>query len=233
MNTPTAYCVESSRRRPSSRICTPWCALAAVASSLGSAACAVAPEADGTAAAPSVERVATQTSQRDQRQGQGQTYGFGRAATAADISAFDVDIGPDGAGLPAGQGSVQEGQEIYAIKCVACHGATGTEGPFDLLAGRLPNDEFPFATDPSVRSTVGNYWPYATTLFDYTRRTMPFDFPGSLTDNEVYALVGVMLYMNDLVAADAVMDSAAVTNLRMPARDRFVPDDRTGGPVVR
>jgi cytochrome c len=160
-------------------------------------------------------------------------FGFGRPPTAEQIAAWDRDVGPDGAGLPAGSGSVGEGLAVYAAKCAACHGADGTGGPNDQLTGRIPGDSFPFATDASARSTVGSYWPYATTLFDYVRKAMPFDAPGTLTDGEVYAVVGAVLYFNDLVAGDAVLDSATVTNLEMPARDRFVPDDRSGGAVIR
>lgn len=201
--------------------------------SLCFSAAACAPSADGETRpqAGSSPRSATTVATRPA--GEGRVYGLGRAASPADIAGFDIDVGPDGAGLPPGQATVQEGLEIYAAKCVVCHGPTGAEGPFDLLTGRLPNDEFPFATDPSVRSTVGNYWPYATTMFDYTRRAMPFDFPGSLTDHEVYAVVGAMLYFNGLVEADAIIDSAAVANVIMPSRDRFVRDDRTGGPEIR
>lgn len=160
-------------------------------------------------------------------------FGFGSPASVADIAAWDIDIAPDGAGLPPGQGTVRQGLQIYQTKCVACHGPTGREGPFDVLAGRAEGDEFTFATEPTVRSTIGSYWPYATTLFDYTRKAMPFDFPGSLTDEEVYALVGAMLFFNDLLPEDAVVDSATVAGMQMPARDRFVPDDRTGGPEIR
>ncbi len=162
-----------------------------------------------------------------------QQYGFGSPASEAQIAAWDIDVGPDGAGLPSGQSTVREGLQIYQVKCMACHGPTGREGPFDLVAGRVPGDEFPFAMDRSVRSTVGSYWPYATTLFDYTRRAMPFDAPGTLTDREVYAVVGAMLYFNDLLTEDADVDSAAVAGMHMPARDRFVEDDRTGGPEIR
>jgi len=161
-------------------------------------------------------------------------YGFGTPATASQIAAWDIDIGPDGAGLPSGQGTVAEGLEVWERhRCILCHGPTGREGPNDVLTGRIPGDEFPFANDRSLRSTVGNYWPYATTLFDYTRRAMPFDLPGTMTDEEVYAVVGAMLYFNDLLPADAVVDSATVVDTRMPARDRFVRDNRTGGPTIR
>lgn len=160
-------------------------------------------------------------------------FGLGRTATAEEIAALDIDVGPDGAGLPPGGASVRAGLEVYAAKCAACHGADGTGGPNDRLAGRIPGDAFPFATDPTARSTVGSYWPYATTLYDYVRKAMPFDAPGSLTDDEVYGVVAAVLYFNELVAEDAVVDSATVTDLRMPSRDRFVRDDRAGGPVVR
>ncbi len=161
-------------------------------------------------------------------------YGFGTPATESQIAAWDIDIGPDGAGLPPGQGTVAEGLDVWVRhRCILCHGPTGREGPNDIITGRIPGDEFPFANDRSLRSTVGNYWPYATTLFDYTRRAMPFDLPGTMTDEEVYAVVGAMLYFNDLLPADAVVDSAMVVDTRMPARDRFVPDNRTGGPTIR
>ena len=161
-------------------------------------------------------------------------YGFGTPATTAQIAAWDIDIGPDGAGLPPGQGTVQEGLEVWVRhRCILCHGPTGREGPNDIIAGRIPGDEFPFANDRSLRSTVGNYWPYATTLFDYTRRAMPFDQPGTMTDEDVYAVVGAMLYFNDLLPANSVVDSATVVDTRMPAGDRFVPDNRTGGPTIR
>ncbi|WP_419950346.1 c-type cytochrome [Candidatus Palauibacter sp.] len=161
-------------------------------------------------------------------------YGFGTPATASQIAAWDIDVGPDGAGLPPGQGTVAEGLEVWVRhRCILCHGPTGREGPNDVLTGRIPGDEFPFANDRSLRSTVGNYWPYATTLFDYTRRAMPFDLPGTMTDEEVYAVVGAMLYFNDLLPADAVVDSATVVDTHMPARNRFVPDNRTGGPTIR
>jgi cytochrome c len=157
---------------------------------------------------------------------------LGQAATPQQIAAWDIDVGPDGVGLPEGQATVEEGLVLYAARCAACHGADGTGGPNDVLAGRIPGDEFPFATEPA-RSTVGNYWPYATTLFDYIRKAMPFDAPGSLTDQEVYATVAAILYLNELIPEDAVVNAETVATLEMPSRDRFVPDDRAGGPVVR
>ncbi|MDH3732379.1 MAG: cytochrome c [Gemmatimonadota bacterium] len=164
--------------------------------------------------------------------GGGGSFGFGRTASAQEIAALDIDVGPDGAGLPAGRATVDDGLAIYQARCAVCHGVDGTGGPNDVLAGRIPGDGFPFATE-AARSTVGNYWPYATTLFDYIRKAMPFDAPGSLTDEEVYGAVAAILYLNELVAADAVVDSATIAGLVMPARDRFVPDDRAGGPTIR
>jgi cytochrome c len=154
------------------------------------------------------------------------TFGIGRPAAPAEIAALDIDIGPDGAGLPPGRGTAAEGAPVYALRCAACHGKTGTEGPNDLLVGRLPDDTFPFARDPQAPRTIGSYWPYATTVFDYIRRAMPLDAPGSLKDDEVYGLVAYLLVRNDLVPADTVIDATSLPKVKMPARDHFVPDER-------
>jgi cytochrome c len=158
------------------------------------------------------------------------TYGIGRPATPADIAALDIDIRPDGTGLPPGRGTPAEGAALYATRCAACHGKTGREGPNDVLVGRVPGDGFPFSRDPKVPHTIGNYWPYATTVFDYIRRAMPPDKPGSLQDAEVYALTAHLLALNELIPADAVMDRTTLPKVRMPARDRFVPDTRKTKP---
>ena len=160
-------------------------------------------------------------------------FGFGTPATAEDIRDWDIDIMPDGTGLPPGSGTVARGRLIYVEKCASCHGATGVEGPFDRLVGRVPNDEFPFGRDRSFRSTIGNYWPYATTIYDFTYRTMPFDAPGSLSPDELYSLVAVLLFMNELVPEDAVMNAETLPAVVMPARDRFVEDNRRGGREIR
>lgn len=156
-------------------------------------------------------------------------YGFGRQASEAEIAALAVSVRPNGTGLPAGSGSVAHGARVYAARCAACHGATGTEGPFHILVGTEPSD-FSFGDDPALlgRRTIGNYWQYVTTLFDYTRRAMPFDRPGSLTDDEVYAVTAWMLWRNRIVPEDAVLDAASLAAVRMPARDRFVPDTDLG-----
>ena len=164
---------------------------------------------------------------------QTEPLGLGRTATTEEIRRLDIDVRPDGTGLPAGEGTVARGREVYNTRCIACHGPTGTEGPNDRLVGRIPGDEFPFANDPSVRLTIGNYWPYATTLFDYLYRAMPFDAPGSLEPDDVYSLVALLLHWNQIVPEDAHLNRETLPAVRMPARDRFVPDDRAGGRQIR
>jgi S-disulfanyl-L-cysteine oxidoreductase SoxD len=149
-------------------------------------------------------------------------YGLGRPATPEEIKALDIDVMPDGRGLPPGRGTVAEGATIYASKCASCHGAKGQGGAADRLVGNEPNQR-----------TVGNYWPYATTLYDYTFRSMPFMQPGSLTPNETYALVAFILNMNGIVPENAVMDAASLPKVAMPAHNKFVLDNRTGGKVVK
>jgi cytochrome c len=154
------------------------------------------------------------------------TFGIGRAATPAEIAAIDIDVGPDGVGLPPGRGTAADGAPIFAARCAACHGKTGREGPNDVLVGRLPGDAFNFARDPRAAKTIGSYWPYATTVFDYIRRAMPPDKPGSLHDDEVYGLTAYLLALNELIPADAVIDATSLPNVKMPARNHFVPDTR-------
>jgi len=152
--------------------------------------------------------------------------GIGRPATPSEIAALDIDIMPDGTGLPPGRGTAAEGAPIYAARCAGCHGKTGKEGPNDVLVGRQPGDAFPFAKDPRAPKTIGSYWPYATTVFDYIRRAMPPDAPNSLGDGEVYNLVAFLLVQNELIPADAVVDATSLPKVKMPAHDHFVPDTR-------
>ena len=149
-------------------------------------------------------------------------FNFGKDATPDEIKAWNIDIMADGTGLPPGKGTVAEGATIFAAKCASCHGATGTEGPFDALV--KPFD--PAASWPQFPRTIGNYWPWASTVYDFVRRAMPFDAPGSLTDNEVYALTAWLLNQNKLIPADAVMDSTTLPKVKMPAQDKFRPDPR-------
>src|SRR5437660_1628966 len=161
------------------------------------------------------------------------TFGFGRPATADEIAVWDLDVRPDGAGLPPGRGTASQGSAVYARKCAACHGATGIEGPFDRLVGREPRQGFPFGRLPRLVKTIGNYWPYATTLYDYVNRAMPLNAPGSLKPDEVYGLVAFLLWRNDIIASSAEMNPQTLPRVVMPAHDRFVPDNRRGGPEIR
>lgn len=189
---------------------------------------AIALNADGQAkkrpAAASPTRVADPAPAR---------FGIGRAATPDEIRALDIDVMADGRGLPPGKGSAAEGKVVYEAKCRSCHGADGQGGQFDRLVGRDSGPNWNFATDPKLVKTVGNYWPYATTLFDYTRRAMPFMAPGTLTADETYGLVAYILALNKIVPEDMVMDQSSLPKVVMPARDKFVPDNRKGGPVVK
>src|SRR6476661_1020597 len=173
-------------------------------------------QAPAKAAAPTV----TQTSPPTR-------FGIGREAKPAEIAAWDIDIMPDGTGLPPGRGTPPEGATIFASKCASCHGKTGKEGPNDVLVGREPRTGFPFSQDPKLPHTIGNYWPYATTVFDYVRRSMPATAPGSLTDDEVFALTAFLLNANELIPAEAVMDRTTLPKVHMPARQYFTPDTRT------
>jgi cytochrome c len=159
--------------------------------------------------------------------------GIGRVASPEEINKLDIDVMPDGHGLPDGKGTVAEGAKIYTAKCQSCHGPNGQGGSAERLVDRESGKNWDFATNPKLVKAVGNYWPYATTLFDYTNRAMPFMQPGTLTHDETYSLVAYILNLNKLVADDAVMDKTTLPKVVMPARDRFVIDNRTGGKVVK
>jgi S-disulfanyl-L-cysteine oxidoreductase SoxD len=152
-------------------------------------------------------------------------FGFGRPATADDIRAIDIDVRPDGAGLPPGSGTAALGQPIFAQKCASCHGASGEGGAAPKLV-----DPTPFK--PGVTAaTIGNYWPFATTVWDYINRAMPFDRPGSLTADEVYALTAYLLFENGIVAESDVMDPQSLPAVRMPNAAGFTsPDPRPDVP---
>jgi cytochrome c len=147
-----------------------------------------------------------------------QRFGLGDAPTAEQIRGWDIDVRADGAGLPAGSGSVAQGQAIYQARCLACHGVNGEKG----VAPRLAGGQGTLATKSPVL-TVGSYWPYATTLYDYIHRAMPQDSPQSLTPGEVYAVTAYTLHLNGIVKADAVLDAASLAAIRMPNRDGFRP----------
>ena len=146
---------------------------------------------------------------------------LGTPATPEEIDAWGPIVGPDGEGLPAGSGTAAEGRALYDRRCAACHGSTGQEGPDDRLAGGQGS----LAGD-GARKTVGSYWPAATTLWDYVNRAMPFNQPGSLAPDEVYAVVAYVLFLNDLVGEDDPIDAGTLPRVEMPNRDGFVPDAR-------
>lgn len=158
---------------------------------------------------------------------------IGREARADEIRLWDIDVNPAGVGLPQGRGTHASGARVYARECASCHGAQG-EGipPNPKLVGVEPR-EFVFGRDPKAGKTIGNYWPYATTLYDYINRAMPFATPGSLSADDLYGVVAWLLAENQIIERTAVMDRETLPKVRMPARDRFVRDDRTGGPAFR
>jgi cytochrome c len=142
---------------------------------------------------------------------------LGVAATAEEIAGWDISISPDGGGLPPGSGTPAEGAEVFAIKCVACHGPQG-EG---LLNDRLVGGHGTLDTAAAVK-TVGSFWPYATTVFDYVRRSMPYLQPHSLTNDEAYALTAHLLHLNGIIAADAELNATTLPEVEMPNRGNFV-----------
>jgi mono/diheme cytochrome c family protein len=143
--------------------------------------------------------------------------GLGVVATPRQVEGWDISIGPDGKGLPPGSGTAREGAQVYAQKCLACHGANGAGQPNDRLAG----GQGTIATAMPVK-TVGSYWPYATTIFDYVRRAMPFTAPMSLTDDEVYAVTAYILRINGIIGDTDVIDAETLPRVEMPNRDNFV-----------
>ena len=143
--------------------------------------------------------------------------GLGVPATAPQIESADVSIGPDGAGLPPGSGTPAQGEAIFNTKCIACHGPQGSGTVNDQLVGGQGT-----LTSTAPIKTIGSYWPYATTVFDYVRRAMPYPTPHSLSDPEVYALTAYLLSLNGVIAKDAVMDAKTLPQVKMPNRGNFV-----------
>jgi S-disulfanyl-L-cysteine oxidoreductase SoxD len=147
---------------------------------------------------------------------------FGQAVTPADIAPWDISVGPDGAGLPAGRGTSKQGEAVYAAKCQACHGEKGAGRPNDALVGGAGT----IASEQPAVKTVGSYWPYATTLFDYIRRAMPWSETKSLSDDEAYAVSAYILHLNGVIGADDVLDAQSLPKVKMPNRDGFIPFPR-------
>jgi len=149
-------------------------------------------------------------------------FKIGSVPTKNEIARWDIDVRPDGVGLPKGSGTALKGATLYAAKCSSCHGKTGVEGPNDKLR-----------PDSTGTNAIGNYWPYSTTIFDYVRRSMPFNAPGSLTDQEVYDITAYLLYINGLIKNTQEINSQTLVQIKMPAKDRYIDDDRKGGNEIK
>jgi len=147
---------------------------------------------------------------------------FGQPITPAEIAPWDISIGPDGAGLPPGRGTAAQGEAVYVAKCQACHGEKAAGRPNDALVGGTGT----LAPGKAPVKTVGSYWPYATTLFDYVRRAMPFQESQSLTSDEVYAVSAYILQLNEIIGKDDVLDAQTLPKVKMPNRDGFIPFPR-------
>jgi S-disulfanyl-L-cysteine oxidoreductase SoxD len=147
---------------------------------------------------------------------------LGQPIAPADIAPWDISINPDGAGLPPGSGTATQGEAVYAAKCQACHGEKGVGGPNDALVGGIGS----LVPGKTPVKTVGSYWPYATTLFDYIRRAMPFPETKSLTNDEIYAVSAYILNLDGIVGADEVLDAQSLPKAKMPNRDGFIPFPR-------
>lgn len=180
----------------------------------------VPPSGQGTATTPAEEATPTEVgtpAPAPSPPAEG-LFGFGTPASDEAIAEVDIDIPPDGSGLPDGSGTPSEGEEVYANECAACHGETGREGG---IGGVLVSEPGPYET--GMPRTIGSYWPYATTLYDYTNRAMPFDEPGSLEPDQIYAVVAYLLHENQIIAEDEEMNADTLPQVEMPNRESFFP----------
>ena len=150
-------------------------------------------------------------------------HDIGTPLSEQDIAAWNIDVAPDGRGLPAGSGDVAVGAHVFAAQCAACHGAQGQ----GLIGDALVGGQGTLASAKPKR-TVGSYWPYATTLFDYIRRAMPYNAPESLSADDVYAVCAFLLNQNGIVPADTRLDAQSLPAVKMPNRGGFVVDPRPG-----
>src|SRR5688572_26382919 len=146
-----------------------------------------------------------------------QSPNLGQRTSEADVAAWDISILPDGSGLPPGSGTPEQGARIFAAKCAACHGQNGKGGSNAALVGGAP-----LTSGIDTTKTIRNFWPYATTLFDFTRRAMPWQQPRTLTNDEVYALTAYILSLNKIIGENDVMSAETLAKVRMPNRDGFI-----------
>jgi cytochrome c len=162
--------------------------------------------------------------------GQSPRYHVGRPPTADEIKNWDIAVGPSGRELPPGRGTVEQGKVVYTNQCARCHGATAREGPEMPLVG----GDGSLNTAKPLK-TIGSYWPYATTLWDYVNRSMPFDRPSVMSHDDVYAVVAYLLNLNGIIREQDVMDAKSIAAVRMPNRDGFIPDPRpdVGKPIKK
>jgi mono/diheme cytochrome c family protein len=147
---------------------------------------------------------------------------LGRIAAPEEIASWDISIGPDGAGLPPGSGTPKQGEAVYTAKCLVCHGEKGAGKPNDALVGGRGT----LADDQPPVKTVGSFWPYATTLFDYVRRAMPLNESKSLTNDEVYAVVAYLLQLNGIIGENQTINAQILPRVQMPNRDGFMTFSR-------
>lgn len=147
---------------------------------------------------------------------------LGRIAAPEEIASWDISIGPDGAGLPPGSGTPKQGEAVYTAKCLVCHGEKGAGKPNDALVGGRGT----LAGDQPPVKTVGSFWPYATTLFDYVRRAMPLNESKSLTNDEVYAVVAYLLQLNGIIGENETINAQILPRVQMPNRDGFITFSR-------
>jgi mono/diheme cytochrome c family protein len=144
---------------------------------------------------------------------------FGRRAAPNEIALWDIDVRPDGKGLPEGSGTVAQGKSVFEDNCSGCHGPNGQDGIKDRLVG----GQGTLASDKPIK-TVGSFWPYATTLFDYINRAMPYQAPGSLSVNDTYAVAAYILSLNGILPADGKLDKQTLPKILMPNREGFIPE---------
>ena len=175
----------------------------------------------------SAEGYGVSTEARDASEGgQSPTFAVGHAPTPEHLKAIDIDVTPDGNGMPPGRGTAAAGRDVYTRRCETCHGPTGKEGPQDVLVGGRGS-----LTAPNPQKTVGSYWPYATTLWDYIRRAMPFDRPGTLTVDEIYSTTAYVLFLNGVVSEQQELNAGTLPKVMMPNRNGFVRDPRPDVPA--